>query len=313
MTAAAVPAVLQSSNHVHTYGPRGYCEHQEQQPGHGQQQRYQARVLDGRAVAAEWQEELAAAVREVRARGGRTPGLGVVLVGSRPDSLVYVARKREACERVGIRAELHHLPASVGQRELEACVRRLCADPAIDGVLVQLPLPPHINEEAIIGACACGAPGGNNEAAGQWPGQPELLLHESGMPACVPTLNAHLCCTPPHPPLGPPLTHARERRVPGPCQGRRRLPPAERGPCAHARRHRTLPALYAPGHHAAAGARRRGAGRQERGGHGRQQHSERCAGGATRAVADLAARLAAGALPLTLAPHCMHPPPLPAE
>ena len=59
-----------------------------------------ARVLDGRAVAAAWQEELAHDVRDVYAKGGRPPGLGVVLVGARPDSLLYVTRKREACERV---------------------------------------------------------------------------------------------------------------------------------------------------------------------------------------------------------------------
>lgn len=60
-----------------------------------------ARVLDGRAVATTWQEELARDVRDVYAKGGRPPGLGVILVGSRPDSLLYVTRKREACERVG--------------------------------------------------------------------------------------------------------------------------------------------------------------------------------------------------------------------
>ena len=59
-----------------------------------------ARILDGRAVAAAWQEELARDVQDVYAKGGRPPGLGVVLVGSRPDSLLYVTRKREACEKV---------------------------------------------------------------------------------------------------------------------------------------------------------------------------------------------------------------------
>jgi hypothetical protein len=60
----------------------------------------QARVLDGRSIAAAWQEELAHDVRDIVARAGRPPGLGVVLVGSRPDSVLYVVRKREACERV---------------------------------------------------------------------------------------------------------------------------------------------------------------------------------------------------------------------
>ncbi|PSC72850.1 bifunctional 2-like [Micractinium conductrix] len=112
--------------------------------------RLPARVLDGRAVAAAWQEELAREVRDVYAKGGRPPGLGVVLVGSRPDSLLYVTRKREACERVGVFAEVRQLSASVTQRQLEDAVAALCADPRIDGVLVQLPLPRHIDEEAII-------------------------------------------------------------------------------------------------------------------------------------------------------------------
>lgn len=68
-------------------------------PRHGH-----AQVLDGRAVAAAWQEELARDVRDVLTKSGRPPGLGVVLVGSRPDSLLYVSRKREACERVSLGA-----------------------------------------------------------------------------------------------------------------------------------------------------------------------------------------------------------------
>lgn len=67
----------------------------------------QATILDGRAVAAAWQEELARDVRDVYAKGGRPPGLGVILVGSRPDSLLYVTRKREACERVRTHASAH--------------------------------------------------------------------------------------------------------------------------------------------------------------------------------------------------------------
>ncbi|KAL4458107.1 hypothetical protein ABPG75_012972 [Micractinium tetrahymenae] len=110
----------------------------------------QAQVLDGRAVAAAWQEELARDVRDVLTKGGRPPGLGVVLVGSRPDSLLYVSRKREACERVGMFTEVRQLSASVTQRQLEAAVAALCCDPRIDGVLVQLPLPAHIDEEAVI-------------------------------------------------------------------------------------------------------------------------------------------------------------------
>lgn len=74
----------------------------------------QAQVLDGRAVAAAWQEELAHDVRDVLTKGGRPPGLGVVLVGSRPDSLLYVSRKREACERVRRGAGSAQLDSSEG-------------------------------------------------------------------------------------------------------------------------------------------------------------------------------------------------------
>lgn len=109
-----------------------------------------AAILDGRAVAAAWQDELAGQVADVRARGGRPPGLGVILVGDRPDSLLYVTRKREACDRVGIRSVVSHLPADTSQVGLRRAVRALCADPAIDGVLVQLPLPGHIDEEDVI-------------------------------------------------------------------------------------------------------------------------------------------------------------------
>lgn len=77
---------------------------------------HHARVLDGRAVAAAWQEELARDVRDVYAKAGRPPGLGVVLVGARPDSLLYVMRKREACERVG-----GWVPGAGGSRGWVAC------------------------------------------------------------------------------------------------------------------------------------------------------------------------------------------------
>lgn len=109
-----------------------------------------ALVLDGRAVAANWEAELAEQVQAIRDRGGRPPGLGVILVGSRPDSLVYVTRKREACDRVGMHSVVRRLPASVSQMGLRQAVRALCADPSVDGVLVQLPLPPHIDEEDVI-------------------------------------------------------------------------------------------------------------------------------------------------------------------
>ena len=112
---------------------------------------HRAVILDGRAVASAWQEELAAGVASTRAAAGcRPPGLAVVLVGDRPDSALYVARKREACARVGVHSSLLHLPTGVTQEELRRAVRATCADPSVDGVLVQLPLPPHIDEEDVV-------------------------------------------------------------------------------------------------------------------------------------------------------------------
>lgn len=121
-------------------------------PARAASSHHRAVVLDGRAVSAAWQAELTRDVRSIRASCGRPPGLGVVLVGSRPDSLIYVTRKKDACDRVGIYSDLHHLPDTISQCELERCVKDLCANPRVDGVLVQLPLPPHIDEEAIIEA-----------------------------------------------------------------------------------------------------------------------------------------------------------------
>ncbi|MFP4075346.1 MAG: bifunctional methylenetetrahydrofolate dehydrogenase/methenyltetrahydrofolate cyclohydrolase FolD [Halochromatium sp.] len=109
-----------------------------------------AQILDGKAIAAEVRAEVAAKVAE-RLRAGQTaPGLAVVLVGDNPASRVYVRNKSKACAEVGFHSELHELPASISQAELLAMVDRLNADPAIHGILVQLPLPAQIDPEAVI-------------------------------------------------------------------------------------------------------------------------------------------------------------------
>ncbi len=109
-----------------------------------------ARILDGRAIAATWQDELALEVSDIKSRGGRPPGLGVILVGDRPDSLLYVSRKQEACKQIGMHSVVRQLSSSISQVALRRAVLAMCADPSIDGVLVQLPLPGHIDEEDII-------------------------------------------------------------------------------------------------------------------------------------------------------------------
>ncbi|GBF95355.1 hypothetical protein Rsub_07783 [Raphidocelis subcapitata] len=113
-----------------------------------------ARILDGRAVAAEWEFQLGAEVVDLTRQIGRPPGLAVVQVGERPDSCLYVSRKQEAAARAGIDCSVHRLPQDVSQEVLCARVAALCADPRVDGVLVQLPLPPHLDEESVMGSGA---------------------------------------------------------------------------------------------------------------------------------------------------------------
>ena len=109
-----------------------------------------AKIIDGRPVAQRIQGEIKRAVDELRAKSGAAPGLGVVLVGDDPASAMYVRMKRRACERAGLRSEAQILPAASTQAEVEDAVRAFNADPNINGILVQLPLPDHIDEEAAL-------------------------------------------------------------------------------------------------------------------------------------------------------------------
>ena len=108
-----------------------------------------AGILDGKTVAAEIRGQIRARVDAIRAAGGRSPGLAVVLVGEHPASQVYVRNKRKACAEVGFHSELHELPAVTSQAELLELIDRLNLDPHLDGILVQLPLPDHIDPEAV--------------------------------------------------------------------------------------------------------------------------------------------------------------------
>lgn len=109
-----------------------------------------ARTLDGRALSLEVRSRVAAQVARWRSEGRRAPGLAVVLVGADPASAIYVRNKRAACEAAGFASHHHALPADISQAELLALIGKLNADPAIDGILVQLPLPSHIDSEAVI-------------------------------------------------------------------------------------------------------------------------------------------------------------------
>jgi methylenetetrahydrofolate dehydrogenase (NADP+)/methenyltetrahydrofolate cyclohydrolase len=109
-----------------------------------------ARILDGKQIAKDLRNEIRLAVDDRAASGLRPPGLAVLLVGSDPASEVYVGAKRRDCEQVGYHSIVEHLSASVTQQDLEAHINTLNADPTIDGILVQLPLPEHIDAHRII-------------------------------------------------------------------------------------------------------------------------------------------------------------------
>ena len=109
-----------------------------------------ATIIDGRAVAKRMQGEIQAGAAAIAASRGRPPGLGVVLVGDDPASAMYVRMKRRACERVGIHSAAVLLPESATQAQVQGAVRDFNDDASIDGILVQLPLPAHIDEEAVL-------------------------------------------------------------------------------------------------------------------------------------------------------------------
>lgn len=109
-----------------------------------------ARILDGKAIAADVKAEVAARVKAFSEKHGRGPGLDVVLVGDDPASQVYVGSKEKQAHTVGIRGAVHRMPAETTQSELLDKVRALNADPTVDGILVQLPLPKHLDPQAVI-------------------------------------------------------------------------------------------------------------------------------------------------------------------
>ena len=109
-----------------------------------------AKLIDGKAFAAGLRGRVAKRAAEFAARTGRTPGLAVVLVGEHPPSAAYVRSKAKATLEAGMQSFEHKLPAQTAQDELIALVDRLNADEGVDGILLQLPLPKHIDEQAVL-------------------------------------------------------------------------------------------------------------------------------------------------------------------
>ena len=111
-----------------------------------------AQIIDGKEIAATIRNEIKVEVDKLKANHGRVPGLATVLVGDRKDSQTYVRMKKKACAEVGITSFGRELPADISQPELLNVVKDLNANPEINGILVQLPLPDHIEEEDILAA-----------------------------------------------------------------------------------------------------------------------------------------------------------------
>jgi methylenetetrahydrofolate dehydrogenase (NADP+)/methenyltetrahydrofolate cyclohydrolase len=141
-----------------------------------------AQIIDGKAFAARLREQIASAVPDFARAAGRAPGLAVVLVGEDPASQVYVRNKGKATREAGMVSFEHRLPDTVGQAGLLSLVRRLNEDEAVDGILVQLPLPPGIDDKAVIEAIdpAKDVDGFHPVNAGR------LAVGEEGLVPCTP-------------------------------------------------------------------------------------------------------------------------------
>ena len=109
-----------------------------------------AKIIDGKAIAAKVRQEIKERVAALTVTEGIVPGLATVLVGNDTASATYVRSKKKACAEAGIRSFGHELPADISQEELIAVVQRLNANPEVNGILVQLPLPKHIDDEAVL-------------------------------------------------------------------------------------------------------------------------------------------------------------------
>ena len=113
-----------------------------------------ARIISGNEISKQIREEIAREVEQLKAKTGKIPGLAVVLVGEDPASQVYVGMKEKACQKAGINSIERRLPAETKEVELLKLIQKLNADPEINGILVQLPLPDHIDETKVLNTIA---------------------------------------------------------------------------------------------------------------------------------------------------------------
>ncbi len=139
-------------------------------------------IIDGKVIAREVRNEVKEEVERLNKASGLVPGLGVVLVGSDPSSHIYVRNKEKACQEVGIRSKEQLLPETVSEQELLSIVHNLNQDTKIHGILVQLPLPSHVNAETILRAISPA-----KDVDGFHPvNQGLLLLGGEGFKPCTP-------------------------------------------------------------------------------------------------------------------------------
>ncbi|NJR66136.1 MAG: bifunctional methylenetetrahydrofolate dehydrogenase/methenyltetrahydrofolate cyclohydrolase FolD [Leptolyngbyaceae cyanobacterium CRU_2_3] len=143
---------------------------------------FMAGLLDGKALATQIQIELTQQVKMLQSQGGRSPGLAVIMVGNNPASAAYVRGKEKACERVGIASYGKHLPAETTQIELKQLIQALNQDDRIDGILVQLPLPDHLDAVDLLNQIDP-----DKDADGLHPvNMGRLLRGELGLRSCTP-------------------------------------------------------------------------------------------------------------------------------
>jgi len=141
-----------------------------------------AQIMDGKALAKRMQSEMAEKVPVLAAKFGRVPGLAVLMVGDNPASAAYVRGKELACQRVGIQSFGQHFPATATQAELEQVIDQLNQDPLLDGILVQLPLPDHLDAIALVNKISP-----DKDADGLHPvNMGKLVRGEEGLQSCTP-------------------------------------------------------------------------------------------------------------------------------
>jgi methylenetetrahydrofolate dehydrogenase (NADP+) / methenyltetrahydrofolate cyclohydrolase len=141
-----------------------------------------AQILDGKTLAQKIQQQLKERTQTLVSKIGRPPGLAVLMVGDNPASAVYVRNKERACEKVGIASFGRHFPTQTTQQELEKAIAELNQDPRVDGILVQLPLPDHLDAVALLHTIEP-----DKDADGLHPvNLGRLVRGESGLRSCTP-------------------------------------------------------------------------------------------------------------------------------